>query len=317
MAESPRGSAEQLEDGPRNSTAASIGFAREVGALVRNGRARRGVSRRQLAQESGISERYLAQIESGQGNPSIIVLKTIAEAMEMALAELLPLGGARDAALHRVIDLAARLPAPDLAGIAEMLERRLQGPVNERAQRIALIGLRGAGKSTLGRMLAQEIGFPFVELNSVIEQEYGASVSMLIELSGVKTFRRHERACLEKVIAENDKAVIATAGGIVSNRETYTLLLRRTHSVWVTAQPQEHMQRVMEQGDFRPMAENREAMNDLVAILAARGADYAKAQMRLDTSGRRVEDSFEELRKLVAPLLRHPEARGRSPSLEG
>jgi XRE family aerobic/anaerobic benzoate catabolism transcriptional regulator len=296
----------KLDVEPRNASAASTRFARQVGALVRSGRARRGITRRQLAEESGISERYLAQLEGGEGNPSIIVLKAIADALEVAVVELLPLSGARDRTLHRVIDLAARLPAQELAEIADAIEQRLQGPINERAQRIALVGLRGAGKSTLGRLLAQAIGAPFVELNRLIEQEYGASIAMLIELSGVKTFRRYERASLEKVIAENERVVIATPGGIVSNRETYALLLRRTHTVWLTARPQDHMQRVMEQGDFRPMAENREAMNDLIAILEARGDDYAKAEARLDTSPDTAERSLAKLLALVRPWLPEP-----------
>ena len=148
-------------------------------------------------------------------------------------------------------------------------------------------------------MLAEKLGYPFVELNRVVEQEYGASVSMLIEMSGVNTFRRYERKCLERVLADNDKVVIATAGGIVANPETYSLLLRRTHAVWIKARPEEHMSRVMEQGDFRPMAENREAMADLVAILEARRADYAQAEAELDTSGENIEKSAGSLFKLV------------------
>jgi len=294
------------ESKPRDMTEhldPETGFLEQLGQRVRTMRALRGMSRKVLAKVSGISERYIAQLESGKGNVSIVLLRRVSNAMGAHLEDLIP----------------ATEPSPDWPVLRDLVRKATPSQIAQAkdvlagqsasAQRrisfagIALIGLRGAGKSTLGRMLAQEIGFPFIELNRVIEQEYGASVSMLIELSGVKTFRRHERACLEKVIAENDKAVIATAGGIVSNRETYALLLRRTHSVWVTAQPQEHMQRVMEQGDFRPMAENREAMSDLVAILAARGADYAKAQMRLDTSGEGVEQSFDKLARLVAPVV--------------
>lgn len=275
-------------------------FAADVGALVRRGRARRGITRRQLASDSGISERYLAQIESGQGNPSVIVLKAIALAMDMPITELLPINGKRHEALSRIGDLLGRLRTGELPSIADMIEQRIQqSAAAERGHRIALVGLRGAGKTTLGQMLAKKLGWPFVELNRVVEQEYGASISMLIEMSGVTTFRRYEQASLEKVIAENDKVVIATAGGIVANPETYALLLRRTHTVWVQAQPQEHMGRVMAQGDFRPMAENRAAMNDLVAILEARKADYAQAEAQLDTSGEKVEQSLSKLQKVV------------------
>ena len=153
-------------------------------------------------------------------------------------------------------------------------------------------------------MLADKLGVPFVELDRMVEQQYGASIPLLIEMSGVATFRRHERACLERVIAENEAVVIATAGGIVSNPETYGLLLRRTHTVWISAQPDEHMGRVMKQGDFRPMAKNREAMADLHAILESRRADYARAEATLDTSGATVQQSFAKLAKLVAPWMK-------------
>lgn len=291
----PREKAASAPESPSNGD-----FAAEVGRLVRRGRARRGITRRQLAHESGISERYLAQIESGQGNPSVTVLRAIAQAMELSMTDLLPAGGSRDQALNRIVELLGRLPATEWPAIAQSIEQRiLAGAVSERANRIALVGLRGAGKSTLGRRLAKQLGWPFVELNRVIEQEYGASISMLIEMSGVRTFRRYERASLEKVIADHDKVVIATAGGIVSSTETYALLLRRTHAVWIKAQPQEHMSRVMAQGDFRPMAENREAMADLVAILEARSADYSQAEAALDTSGETVEQSLAKMLRLV------------------
>lgn len=283
-----------------STDAATRNFAAEVGKLVRRSRARRGVTRRQLAVESGISERYLAQIEGGQGNPSVIVLRAIAQAMEMHIAALLPAGGKRNEALARINDLLGRLDASELPSIAQLIEQRIvAGAASERAQRIALVGLRGAGKTTLGEMLAKRLNWPFVEMNRAIEHEYGASVSMLMDMSGVSAFRRYERSALEKVIAEHDKVVIATAGGIVSNPDTYALLLRRAHTVWVKAAPQEHMSRVIAQGDFRPMAENRAAMADLVAILEARSADYAQSEAQLDTAGEKIEQSLSKLMKLV------------------
>jgi XRE family aerobic/anaerobic benzoate catabolism transcriptional regulator len=287
-----------------SAAAAAAGDSRlsaEIGKLVRLGRAKRGISRRRLATDSGISERYLAQIEGGQGNPSVLVLKSIAAAIDVPIVELLPRVNARNGALTKIHDLLGRLPEGELGAVAELIERRLGAPVSDRGRRIALVGLRGAGKSTLGDLLAQHLGCPFIELDRVVEQEYGASVPMLIEMSGVGTFRRYERACLERVIAEHDAAVIATAGGIVASPETYALLLRHTHTVWIKARPDEHMARVMEQGDFRPMAQNREAMADLRAILEARGADYARAQATLDTAGRNIDQSFARLARLVAP----------------
>jgi XRE family aerobic/anaerobic benzoate catabolism transcriptional regulator len=284
---------------------ADAAFAAEIGRMVRLGRAKRGLSRRLLAQASGTSERYLAQIESGAGNPSVLVLRAIADALEMPMFELLPQTGGVAAPYARIIDLLGRVPPSDLAAIADNIERQIAHiAAADRGRRIGLVGLRGAGKSTLGKLLAEKLGVPFIELNRKVEQEYGATVPLLIEMSGIATFRRYERACLERAIAENKSAVIATAGGIVSNPETYGLLLRRTHTVWISAQPEEHMGRVMKQGDFRPMAKNREAMADLHSILESRRADYARAELNLDTSGATVQQSFAKLAKLVAPWVK-------------
>jgi XRE family transcriptional regulator, aerobic/anaerobic benzoate catabolism transcriptional regulator len=279
-------------------------FVAGIGRLVRLSRAKRGMTRRQLAQESGASERYLAQIESGQGNPSVLILKSIAQALDVPIIELLPRANGRPAAMTHVLDVLARTPVAELPALAELIEGHAARHVAaDRARRIALVGLRGAGKSTLGRRVADELACPFIELDRLVEQDYGARIPDLIEIAGLATFRRYERACLERVIDEHDTAVIATAGGIVSDAETYALLLRRSHTVWVRASPDEHMKRVLEQGDFRPMAQNREAMADLVAILDARRADYARAQAELDTSGDTIERSFGKLQDLVKRWL--------------
>jgi len=279
-------------------------FVTGIGRMVRLSRAKRGMTRRQLAQESGASERYLAQIESGQGNPSVLILKSIAQALDVPIIELLPRANGRPAAMTHVLDVLARTPVAELPALAELIESHAARHVAaDRARRIALVGLRGAGKSTLGRRLADELACPFIELDRLVEQDYGACIPDLIEIAGLATFRRYERACLERVIDEHDTAVIATAGGIVSDAETYALLLRRSHTVWVRASPDEHMKRVMEQGDFRPMAQNREAMADLVAILEARRPDYARAQAELDTSGDTIECSFGKLQDLVKRWL--------------
>jgi XRE family aerobic/anaerobic benzoate catabolism transcriptional regulator len=281
-------------------------FAAAVGALVRSARAKRGITRRKLAEQSGASERYLAQIESGQGNPSVIILKDIADALDVSVVELMPRGNGRNAALSRILDLIASVPPAELSAVAELIEgRTAAASAADRARRIALVGLRGAGKSTLGRLLAQRLGVPFIELNRVVEQAYGARIPDLIEIAGIATFRRYERDCLERVIAEHESAVIATAGGIVSSPETYGLLLRRAHTVWVKTRPEEHMRRVMAQGDFRPMARNREAMSDLVAILDARSADYARAGAALDTSGDEESQSLTKLVRIADRLLKN------------
>lgn len=267
---------------------------------MRVSRAKRGMTRRQLAQDSGASERYLAQIESGQGNPSVIILKSIAEALEVPIIDLLPRANGRSAAMTHILDLLGRLPLDELPAVGALIESRgIRDGAADRGRRIALVGLRGAGKSTLGQRLAQALGVPFIELDRMVEQDYGARIPDLIEMAGVATFRRYERACLERVIEAHDAAVIATAGGIVSSAETYALLLRRTHTIWIKARPDQHMGRVMEQGDFRPMAENREAMADLVAILEARRADYARAEAELDTSDATVEQSVAKLLEIA------------------
>jgi XRE family aerobic/anaerobic benzoate catabolism transcriptional regulator len=276
-------------------------FVAAVGRLVRLSRAKRGMTRRQLAQASGASERYLAQIEGGQGNPSVIILASIARALDVPIIELLPRSNGRTAAMAHILDVLGRVPVAELPALTELIERRAgQDAAVDRGRRIALIGLRGAGKSTLGRRLAGALGCPFIELDRLVEEDYGAPIPDLIEMGGLATFRRHERACLERVIEKHEAAVIATAGGIVANAETFSLLLRRTHAVWIKARPDEHMRRVMAQGDFRPMAQNREAMADLVAILDARRADYARAQAELDTSGDTVEQSLAKLAGIVA-----------------
>jgi XRE family aerobic/anaerobic benzoate catabolism transcriptional regulator len=277
-------------------------FLAAVGREVRKNRAKRGMTRRQLAEASATSERYLAQIESGAGNPSVSVLRAIAQALDLPVAALLP-DGARTAELGALLDLLAQMPEKELPALTKEIEARVALRSGaDRARRIALVGLRGAGKSTLGRMLAQHLGWPFIELDRRVEEDYGASIPDLIEMAGTATFRRQERSALERVLAEREAAVITTAGGIVANPETYALLLRHAHTIWIKARPQEHMSRVMAQGDFRPMAQNRQAMADLVAILEARRADYARAEAEVDTSGDAVEQSFAKLLRIVARL---------------
>src|SRR6516165_1383681 len=289
---------------PRTAPARADGKAvvRDFGRRLRLARAKRGMTRRQLAQSSGASERYLAQIESGQGNASIVILHAIAQALDLSMTDLLPGPDARSEPVTRILDLLTSVPADELPAVADLIEKHAGGE-GDRARRIALIGLRGAGKSTLGRSLARTLAVPFIELDRVIEQDYGARLSDLIEIAGLSAFRRQERTALERVIAGHEGAVIATAGGVVSNPETYALLLRRTHTVWIKARPDEHMSRVMQQGDFRPMTENRQAMADLLAILDARRGDYARARAKLDTSGDTVERSCEKLLRIARRCL--------------
>jgi XRE family transcriptional regulator, aerobic/anaerobic benzoate catabolism transcriptional regulator len=295
---------EKAQPAPQSATAAVAAFLAAIGREVRRNRAKRGMTRRQMAQASQTSERYLAQIESGAGNPSVSVLRAIAQALDLPASALLPETGARPAALGTILDLLAQVPESELPELAKVIATRVALPGSaDRARRIALVGLRGAGKSTLGRMLAQHLGWPLIELDRLVEEDYGASIPDLIEMAGTATFRRHERSALDRVVTAHEAAVITTAGGIVANQESYALLLRRSHTVWLKARPEDHMSRVMAQGDFRPMAQNREAMADLVAILEARRADYARAEAEVDTSGEAVEQSFAKLLRAVAPLI--------------
>jgi XRE family aerobic/anaerobic benzoate catabolism transcriptional regulator len=291
-----------------SGAAYTAAFLAAIGREVRKNRAKRGMTRRQLAQASETSERYLAQIESGAGNPSVSVLRAVAHALDLPASALLPETGARTAELGAILDLLAQVPASELPALAKDIAARVaQRAGADRARRIALVGLRGAGKSTLGRMLAQHLGWAFIELDRRVAEDYGASVPDLIEMAGTATFRRHERSALERLIAEHEAAVITTAGGIVSNPETYALLLRHAHTIWIKARPEEHMSRVMAQGDFRPMAQNRAAMADLIAILEARRTDYARAEAEVDTSADAVEQSFAKLLAIVTQLIGEPQ----------
>jgi XRE family transcriptional regulator, aerobic/anaerobic benzoate catabolism transcriptional regulator len=288
---------------PANGRVAAA-FLVALGREVRRGRAKRGMTRRQLAHASHTSERYLAQIESGIGNPSVTVLRAIAQALDIPAANLVSEPAAQSGARAALLEALEQLPDDRLAELRQLLDTRFLPPDRaDRARRISLVGLRGAGKSTLGRMLARHLGAPFIELDRVVEQDYGASIPDMIEMAGTTTFRRHERAALARVIAAHEAAVITTAGGIVSDRDSYALLLRRSHTIWIKAWPEDHMSRVIAQGDFRPMAQNREAMADLVAILEARSPDYACAQAQLDTSGETVEQSFAKLIRIAGDLL--------------
>lgn len=280
-----------------------------LGDRVRAARARRGMARRILARDSGVSERYLAQLESGSGNPSITVLRQIADAVDYPLAELVtgeaaPSIAPDSAERAEIAALLSRLPDSSLPDIRQALENRLGLAARAgKAGRIALIGLRGAGKSTLGRILADRLGVPFVELNRLVEQDYGGSIGEILALSGQAAFRRIERRCLENLIESHESAVIATGGGIVSEPETFGLLMARCHSVWLRASPEEHMSRVIAQGDLRPMARNTEAMEDLKAILEARDPDYRRADASVDTSGANEAAAAAALESTVRNLL--------------
>jgi XRE family aerobic/anaerobic benzoate catabolism transcriptional regulator len=275
-------------------------FIRALGTRVREARARRGISRKTLAQESEVSERYLAQVESSQTNPSILVLRHVADALGISLIELIEpqQGSPAYQMIRRVLE---QLAPNRLDEALISLMRDFGDEESSRRKRIALVGLRGAGKSSLGRALASELSLPFVELNSAVEAEAGMNLHEIFMLYGQPGFRRLERRCLENIIAQHDSAVITVGGGIVSEAETFNLLLMNCYTVWVKASPEEHMSRVVAQGDFRPMEGNTEAMEDMRRILLAREPLYSKADFTLDTTGCPPEECLKKLRQAVIP----------------
>jgi XRE family aerobic/anaerobic benzoate catabolism transcriptional regulator len=278
-------------------------FLEQLGQRVRTMRALRGMSRKVLARVSGISERYIAQLESGKGNVSIVLLRRVSNAMGAHLEDLIPPGE----------------PSPDWAVIRDLLRKASPGQIaqakeilagqNPLVQRrlsfagIALIGLRGAGKSTLGRMLANKIGWNFVELNKEIEAQNGLSVAEIIALYGQEGFRRMEQAALAQLLARKELMVLATGGGIVSEPLTFDLILKSFYTIWLKAEPEEHMARVRRQGDLRPMADDRSAMAELRNILKSREPLYARANAVVDTAGLPVEAAAARLSEAVAPVL--------------
>ena len=283
-------------------------FLVALGERVRGLRSRRGMTRKAVSVAANVSERHLANLEYGEGNASILVLLQVAGALQCTLAELIGdvttsspewllirelLEGRSEADLRRV-----RVAIGELLGT---------GGAGALSPRIALVGLRGAGKSTLGQRLADDLGFPFVELSREIEKFAGCSVSEIQALYGQNAYRRYERRALEEAIQIYPEAVIATPGGLVSDVATFNQLLTHCTTVWLQADPEDHMKRVQAQGDMRPMAASKEAMEDLKGILAGRAAFYSKAQLCVDTSAQPLEDTFRLLRQVVREALQLPD----------
>lgn len=276
-------------------------YLRLLGERIRAARARRGMTRKILARDSGVSERYLAQLETGHGNISIILLRQVAQAMGLPLADLVREGPDHPVEFSLLVQSLARLEPKQLAQARRLMVESFGAAMErDRRQRIALIGLRGAGKSTLGAMLAAALGIPFIELDREIERHAGMSLGTLFDLYGQSAYRRYERRALEGVIETHDRAVIATGGSLVSEPGTFDLLLAACFTVWLTARPEEHMSRVRAQGDLRPMADNTEAMEDLRRILDGRAALYSKADVTVETAAKSVDQSLALLKAAVA-----------------
>lgn len=316
-------------------------YLTQLGERIRSLRAARGMSRKDLARGADVSERYLANLETGTGNASVLLLREVARALDVPLPVVLaevdmraegladgagsaaPLSaslpqavqgtqavhgtqgghgthpGQRAAEFSQLVQWLAQLPAHDLARVREAARQALSPTASPAARyrRIALIGLRGAGKSTLGRALASAENMPFVELNTAIEREAGASLSEIHSLYGQAAYRRYEMRALERVLREHETMVLATPGSLVSEPATFNLLLSHCFTIWVRTSPEEHMARVVAQGDMRPMEGNREAMTDLRRILQARSPLYARADLTIDTSGQDAGTSLRTLRE--------------------
>ncbi|MCB1928082.1 MAG: helix-turn-helix transcriptional regulator [Rhodocyclaceae bacterium] len=275
-------------------------FLRDLGRRVREVRDRRGMTRKLVASEAQVSERHLAHLESGEGNVSIVLLRHIAAALGVSLVELLT-SEVEDTVERRLIRrFLERLPQHRMEEVVFRLMRDFGHEEAVRRKRVALIGLRGAGKTTLGSRLAKEMNAPFVELDKEIERGTGMPISEIFALYGQSGYRRIEKQTLERVLQDNAEGVISVGGGIVARQDAYDYLLSCCFTVWIKAQPEEHMARVIAQGDLRPMAGNDEAMDDLKRILEAREPLYSRADETIDTSGEEVDTSFSRLRQLVS-----------------
>jgi XRE family aerobic/anaerobic benzoate catabolism transcriptional regulator len=276
-------------------------YLHRLGDRVRTLRNQRGMTRKALAAHAKVSERYLAQLEVGKGNCSIVLLRRIARAIGLPVTQLVYEGAEPALDLVLLSQFLERLSPPALADARDLLLKHFSEPSEAmRRRRIALIGLRGGGKSTLGRLLAEHLDVPFVELDREIERRSGANLSEIFDMFGQETFRRAEREALDDVLRRHPHFVIATSGSIVTEPSTLELLLASCFTVWVRAEPQEHMKRVMAQGDMRPMANNIRAMEDLVSILKSREPLYAKAEAVVATTGKTPEQNLAELLRVIA-----------------
>lgn len=274
-------------------------FLAFLGTRVRELRSLRGMTRKMVARDAEVSERHLAQLELGDGNVSIVLLRRIATALNVSLADLFsaePKASDERQMLHNLLD---RLPSDRLRNTFLRLTRELSSEETNRRSRIALIGLRGAGKSTLGLKLSKEMNIAFIELDREIEKDAGMDSAEIFGLYGQSGYRRIEKRTLDRVLAQHERAVLSIGGGVVSEKETYDRLLSSCFTVWVKASPGDHMSRVIAQGDLRVVADNNEAMDDLRRILEAREPLYRRADICVQTSGNSPDKSFLELRQAL------------------
>ena len=280
----------------------NIKGSEDIAQRIRSARARAGLTRKQLAVGSGASERYLATLEAGAGNPSVEMLMAVAATLNIAMAELLPMGGEQNAAVSQIASQLRRASPNRVREALAWLEKSGPGTV-EKGRRISLVGLRGAGKTSLGEALAKFLDVPFFEISKEVEKRFGGSISILMEINGPAAIQRYEAEVLNEILGAYVSAVIAAPGAIVSAGSLYDRLLESSWTVWLQASPEDHMERVVAQGDLRPMAGSRGAMNDLRSILAAREADYARADLRINTSAQDFDTTLSILQRLTASVI--------------
>ena len=278
---------------PRDS---EDGFLLYLGKRVRELRNRRGMTRKMMAREADVSERHLAQLEAGEGNVSIVLLRRIAGALHVSLAELFAPEAETQHEKVLIQRFLERLPAHRVEDAMSRLMREFGDEEKARRRRLALVGIRGAGKSTLGSRLGRDMNLSFIELDREIEKDTGMPLGEIFSLYGQTGYRTIEKRLLERVLQEHERAIISVGGGVVSEKETYDYLLSNCYTIWIKARPEEYMARVIAQGDLRVMGGSNQAMEDLRRILEAREPLYRKADLYLETSGNSVDESLAELK---------------------
>lgn len=283
-------------------------YLRDLGERVRSLRARRGMTRKDLSRHSDISERYLAQLENGAANPSVELLWRIVHAMGISFDELVSDRSVQPMAHAPLLDLLRNLSAEEQNQAYGMLVRHFARQPPQSLGGVALIGLRGAGKTTLGRAMGEAFDVPFIRLGDLVEQLAGMELAEIFSLGGQKTYRRLEREAVQYVVDRHERAIVEAGGSLVSESDTFELLRASFFTVWVRTSPEEHMNRVIQQGDLRPMRGNDEAMDDLRRILAEREPFYGTANYVLDTSRRSPADCLRELTGVCRPFLELPAA---------
>jgi len=290
---------EQASEPRRGTGVEEEAYLRLVGERVRLERARRGMSRKSLSQASGVSERYLAELERGTGNASLLVLREIAAAMDLRVTDLASESPERPLDLTLAIQLIEQLPVSDLPEVRRILMARFGRPAASTKGRIALIGLRGAGKSTLGQEASKVLGIPFVELDREVERASGMDLADIFAVHGQVVVRKLELECLESVVDAHPRVLIAAGGGIVTSPEAFDLLLSSCFVVWVKAAPESHINRAVRQGFLKPAGTGRRALEEFKHVLEMRAPLYARADAVIDTTDKTAEEALSMLVRLV------------------